>query len=206
MGKCYIQPMKNKDLNTLIAAAEEKLRTAKHVCLAIDGCAAAGKSTLARALHAHFSQTCGVNLIHMDDFFLPPALRTEERLREAGGNVHYERFLEEVVPYLDGKRAFSYGVFDCSVMAVTENAEFPPAALTVVEGAYSMHPRFGDVYDIRVFLCADREIQKKRILARNGEMMLRKFEGIWIPMEHRYFGAYGIKERCDFVFAAEDTE
>lgn len=198
--------MKQNDFETLIFAVEDLLRKKGQVSLAIDGCAAAGKSTLAKALGTHFAPQQSVNIIHMDDFFLPPALRTEERLSEAGGNVHYERFAEEVLPCLDGKRAFSYGIFDCSVMAVTKRAEFSPAALTVVEGAYSMHPRFGDVYDIRVFLSAQRETQRKRILARNGETMLRKFEGIWIPMEHRYFDAYAIKERCDYVFAAEDTQ
>ena len=31
-----------------------------------------------------------VELISMDDFFLPIPLRTKERLQSAGGNVHYE--------------------------------------------------------------------------------------------------------------------
>ncbi|MBE5785441.1 MAG: uridine kinase [Clostridiales bacterium] len=198
--------MKHTDFETLISAINGLLEKKEHVSLAIDGCAAAGKSTLAKELALYFAKEHIVNVIHMDDFFLPPALRTEQRLSESGGNVHYERFIEEVLPHLDGKRAFSYGIFDCSVMKVTRNADLSPAALTVVEGAYSMHPRFGDVYDLRVFLSADAVTQRKRILARNGEMMLKKFEEIWIPMEHRYFDAYGIKDRCDFVFAAEDTE
>ncbi len=198
--------MKHNDFETLIAAVKDLLHRKGQVSLAIDGCAAAGKSTLAKELGTHFAPQHSVNIIHMDDFFLPPALRTEERLSEPGGNVHYERFAEEVLPHLGGKTAFSYGIFDCSVMKVTKHADLSPAALTVVEGAYSMHPRFGDPYDLHIFLSADSALQRKRILARNGEMMLRRFEGIWIPMEHRYFDAYGIKGRCDYVFVAEDTE
>ena len=198
--------MKHRDFEMLTNTVKSLLEKKEQVLIAIDGCAAAGKSTLAKELAAHFVKEHSVNIIHMDDFFLPPALRTEERLSEPGGNVHYERFAQEVLPCLGGKTAFSYGIFDCSVMKVTKNADLSPAALTVVEGAYAMHPRFGDPYDLHVFLAADIALQRKRILARNGEMMLRRFEGVWIPMEHRYFDAYGIKDRCDFVFAAEDTE
>ena len=32
----------------------------------------------------------------MDDYFLQPYQRTEERLAEPGGNVDYERFKEEI--------------------------------------------------------------------------------------------------------------
>ena len=56
--------------------------------LAIDGRAAAGKSTAAALLAA----ALGAGVVHMDDFFLPAALRTPQRLSEPGGNVHYERF------------------------------------------------------------------------------------------------------------------
>jgi uridine kinase len=69
--------------------------------IAIDGRAASGKSTLAAAL----KDVIGGEVIHMDDFFLPKALRTEARMKEAGGNIHYERFAEEVVSRLqDHKR------------------------------------------------------------------------------------------------------
>ena len=59
--------------------------------IAIDGRCAAGKTTLA----ARLAKELGGDVIHMDDFFLPPALRTQERRSEPGGNVHYERFLRK---------------------------------------------------------------------------------------------------------------
>ena len=49
----------------------------------------------------------------MDDFFLPFELRTAERLKEPGGNVHYERFIDEVVSKLSAGEPFEYGVFRC---------------------------------------------------------------------------------------------
>lgn len=81
--------------------------------IAIDGRCAAGKTTLA----ARLAKELGGDVIHMDDFFLPPALRTQERRSEPGGNVHYERFLTEVMPKLASGQAFSYQRFDCSRMA-----------------------------------------------------------------------------------------
>ena len=81
--------------------------------IAIDGRCAAGKTTLA----ARLAKELGGDVIHMDDFFLPPALRTQERRSEPGGNVHYERFLTEVIPKLASGQAFSYQRFDCSRMA-----------------------------------------------------------------------------------------
>ena len=82
--------------------------------IAIDGRCAAGKTTLA----ARLAKELGGDVIHMDDFFLPPALRTQERRSEPGGNVHYERFLTEVIPNLASGRPFSYRRFDCSLSLI----------------------------------------------------------------------------------------
>ena len=53
--------------------------------VAIDGGSAGGKSTMGAAL----ARALDATLVHMDDFFLPGALRTPERLRQPGGNVHW---------------------------------------------------------------------------------------------------------------------
>ena len=72
---------------------EQLLFQNARLILAIDGCSASGKTTLAQRLAERFSG----DVVHMDDFFLPLSLRTPERLAEPGGNVHYERFLEQIV-------------------------------------------------------------------------------------------------------------
>ena len=91
--------------------------------IAIDGRAASGKSTVA----AQLSKVLDAAVVHMDDFFLPPTLRTPERLAASGGNVHYERFAEQVLPFLRTKTPFSYRRFDCSVMRETESVAVPAA-------------------------------------------------------------------------------
>ena len=162
------------------------------VCvIAIDGRAASGKTTLAKRLEIEF----GAGVIHMDDFFLPPELRTEERLSTPGGNVHYERFAEEVLPKLHCPEEFSYGKFDCSVMQINGEVTVGASCVRVVEGAYAFHPYFGCYSDIRIFSDIEYEEQLRRIKARNGDEKLETFKNRWIPLEEKYFEAYGIREK-----------
>lgn len=182
----------------LLSSIEQKIANSvgEPVLVAIDGHAAAGKSTLARLICSVFD----CNVIQMDDFFLPPSMRTDKRLNEAGGNVHYERFMEEVILPLKKNTAFSYGIFDCSVMSVKEKREVEPKILNIIEGSYSCHPFFQSPYDIQVFLDITQNEQMERILERNGSKMAERFREVWIPMENRYFEQFSVKEKCDFLF------
>lgn len=175
----------------------QKLRTlpGKERVIAIDGRCAAGKTTLAGWLAGEL----GGDVIHMDDFFLPPELRTIDRRREPGGNVHYERFLTEVIPNLRNDRGFSYQRFDCSCMALGEWLPVQNDSFVFVEGAYSCHPVLGEYMDRKVFLDIDCGQQRERILRRNGEERLQVFLQKWIPLEEAYFQAFSIEENADIV-------
>lgn len=161
--------------------------------IALDGRAASGKTTRAALLSA----VLDAPVIHMDDFFLPPSLRTPERLTRPGGNVDYERFAQEVVPELLAGAPFSYRVFDCSRMDFHGVQEIPAAPIRIVEGSYSHHPMMGDYADLRIFTSVDAEEQIARILHRNGEKMAEMFRTRWIPMEEKYFTHYSIREKAD---------
>ncbi len=151
--------------------------------IAIDGRCASGKTTmagmLAKVLHA--------GVIHMDDFFLPPELRTPERFAQSGGNVHYERVCEEVLPHLKKAENFSYRRFDCSKMAIAEEVSVLGAKYYLVEGAYSCHPALGDYMSMKVFSDVEAKEQLERIRRRDGDKMLTSFQTRWIPMEEAYF-------------------
>ncbi len=164
--------------------------------LALDGMAASGKSTAAELLWEVF----GGCVVHMDDFFLPPALRSPARFEEPGGNVHYERCEEEVMAPLRAKTPFTYRLFDCSVMDFGGDSDtIDPAGNVIIEGSYSLHPAFGALpgeegekrhpADMAVFLHISPETQRERILRRNGEEMLHMFVNRWIPLENAYFEA-----------------
>lgn len=163
--------------------------------IAIDGRCASGKTTLAERL----SEITGAGVIHMDDFFLPQELRTRERLAEAGGNVDYDRFAAEVLPYLKKTEPLVYRRFDCSRMELGENCVIPAGKLRIVEGAYSCHPRFGGYMTLRVFGEVEPEEQCRRIRERNGEERLARFLNEWIPMEENYFKAFRIREEADLI-------
>ncbi|MCL2287535.1 MAG: hypothetical protein FWC32_14380 [Firmicutes bacterium] len=161
--------------------------------IAIDGRAASGKSTLAAGLKS----VIGAEIVHMDDFFLPAHLRTQERLNEPGGNVHYERLAEEVLPNLHDKvNAFEYRVFNCGTMSYNGTRKIMPRKWLVVEGSYSHHPKLGDYMDVRVFSTIDATTQISRITARNGEKLTEMFATKWIPMEEKYFDGYKIAENA----------
>ena len=102
----------------------------------------------------------------MDDFFVPSELKSKARLEEPGGNVHYERFAEEVLQGLKAQRSFTYGVFDCGTQRIARQAEVLPKRLNIIEGSYSMHPAFGDPYHLKVFLKVSPERQRERIIRR----------------------------------------
>lgn len=160
--------------------------------IAIDGMAGSGKSVLGQILQKIYH----CSLFHMDDFFLQPHQRTSERFAEPGGNVDYERFKEEVLEQLDNPEGFRYRKYDCSTQSLLPEEYAAYNELVVIEGAYSLHPYFNGRADLAFFLEISDELQKERICKRNGEWMLKRFVEEWIPMEHNYFEAFGIKEKA----------
>lgn len=166
--------------------------------IAIDGRAAAGKTTLAVLL----AQVLEAQVIPMDDFFLPAELRTAERLAESGGNIHYERFCTEVLPYLKKNESFSYRRFDCGIMDYGGSRLIQSSSWRIVEGSYSCHPAFGDYMDLRVFCDISADKQRERIIQRNGPEMAEVFFTRWIPMEEQYFKTERIKEKADVIIEA----
>lgn len=187
----------------LTAAVQELLQKKSRIILAIDGRCAAGKTTLAKS----FCKAVPAAVFHMDDFFLRPEQRTPERLREPGGNVDRERFLEEVLLPLTEGRPFTYRPFDCGTRSLGAPVAAEPAAVTVIEGSYSCHPDLAQYYDLRVFLTLSPEAQAARILRRNGPEQAAVFRQRWIPMEEQYFAAFGIEAQCRGSFdTTKETE
>ena len=182
-------------LAPLIETAEKVMEKETRMILAIDGMAAAGKTTAAAMLSGRW----GAPVVHMDDFFLPQELRTGERLYEPGGNVHYERFMEEVLPHLYTGEGFAYRRFDCGIMGYAGHVPVAAAPVVIVEGAYAMHPRFGRYWDVGAFFAIFPEEQERRIRARNGDERWELFRTRWIPMESRYHEAFHTAERADII-------
>ncbi len=162
---------------------------------AIDGMSGSGKTSLAKELAERFS--CRV--FYMDDYFLQPFQRTKERFEEPGGNVDYERFKREILEHLSDRKGLSYQIYNCKKQMLGERIFAPWNRLTIVEGSYSCHPYFGDCYDLRIFLETEPGEQIRRIEARNGKEMAKRFASEWIPLENTYFHACKIREKSSLV-------
>ena len=166
------------------------------VLIAIDGRCASGKTTLASEIQNRIP----CNIIHMDHFFLRPEQRTQERYQTPGGNVDYERFLEEVLPQLKLGGDISYQPYDCGHQRLGEPIILKSQHITIIEGSYSCHLKLWDAYDYHCFLTVDIEEQKRRILQRNGEQMADSFVKRWIPLEEKYLESIRWKDRCEMWF------
>jgi uridine kinase len=184
-------------MNQLLNYINESLTkiTSRPFLIAIDGMCGSGKTTLG----TYLTKELNASLFHMDDFFLQPHQRTEERLSEPGGNVDYERFKEEVLEHLADTNGVTFQPFSCFKWQLADAVTIPYNDIVVVEGSYSHHPYFENSYDVKVFLEISMEEQKKRIIARDGESSWPMFENKWIPMENRYFEEFKIKEQSDYI-------
>ena len=165
----------------------------------IAGNAGSGKTTLAALL----ARLYGCPVFHADDFFLRPEQRTPARFAEPGGNLDRERLLEEVLAPLRQGQPVSFRRFDCHSLTLLPPVAVAPSPLAVVEGSYSLHPELAPMYDISVCLTLSPELQRRRILARNGEAMAQRFFERWIPLEQAYFDAMKPQTRCSFLLEAD---
>jgi len=166
----------------------------EYIIVAIDGSCASGKTTIASQLAEHFD----CNLFHADDFFLPPDLRTPERLAETGGNIDYERLLNEVITPLLKRESFSYRPYNCSKQALAAPITVTSKHINIIEGSYSLHPQLAHAYDLKILLTVSDNDRRKRILCRPPHLHDRFFNE-WIPMEQKYFEETKIAQRCDII-------
>ena len=102
------------------------------ILVAVDGRCASGKSTVA----AWLSASVGCAVFSMDDFFLQPGMRTEERLATPGGNVDHARFLKEVLaPLSQGERLISWQPYDCGTQCLLKGRQQATCPINIIEGA-----------------------------------------------------------------------
>lgn len=183
-----------ESMKSAIDRVERLLAEGRCAFVAIDGPCASGKTVFAASLHERF----GGNVLHMDDFFLRPEQRTPERFAEPGGNVDRERFEAEVLKPLAAGKAVRYRPWDCHTGDFATSRSVEPAALTVVEESYSMHPALRGYYDLTMCLIVDPSERLRRLEARNPRM-LQRFIDEWIPLENRYFESTNTQGSADLL-------
>lgn len=183
-------------MQTIITAIENLIEEHNGtLIIAIDGQCASGKSTFAQTLSEHFNGLC----FHMDDFYLPFELRTPERMKLPGGNVHYERIIEEILEPAHTGREIKHRTYCSSTHSFSENTIYKPTGIVVLEGTYALHPQLLPFYDYKIFFKQERVKQLERIETRNGIKKRYEFELRWIPLENDYFTAFSPENSADFI-------
>ena len=173
---------------------EKQIRQKKKVVIAIDGPSASGKSTLGELLEKKYDAL----LFHTDHYFLPQVRKTEERLCESGGNVDYERLKFEIIDNINNDYIKS-NYFNCTTDKLEQRDSNKNKQVVIIEGAYSMHEKLQQHYTLTIFLEIEDSLQRDRILARNGEVMLERWLKEWIPLENEYFSKEDLKNKADIL-------
>lgn len=183
----------------LLAAIDRTQAERGRILVAIEGGSASGKTTLSALLGRIYN--CPV--FHADDFFLRPEQRTPARLAEPGGNLDRERLLEEVlIPLTEGRPAV-FRRYDCHTGTLLEPVTVVPGSINIIEGAYSMHPLLAAHYHLSIFIHISADLQRARILQRNGPEAGERFFSVWIPLEQAYIEALHPERRCDLILDAQ---
>lgn len=183
-------------MDALCQHIQEHINNApKPILIAIDGACASGKSTFA----SHLAKTLQANLYHMDDFYLPFELRTRERMKEPGGNVHYERLIEEVLNRAKHNQNIAYRSYCSKTHAFSEPTHFIANPISILEGTYALHPLLLPYYTIKLFFTHVPETQCHRIEKRDGPKKRAEFELRWIPLENQYFQYLSPQSCADYM-------
>ncbi len=163
--------------------------------IAVDGRCGSGKTGFAALASGVLA--CSSDVVHMDDFYLPPERRTPDWMEVPAGNMNLERFQKEVLSSPDRDGGTAYRPYDCQTGRLREPVELWEP-LTIVEGTYSQHPALAECYDYKIFLTCDRDEQTRRLQAREGEYF-PTFDRVWRTLEERYFAACGTEKAADLV-------
>lgn len=164
------------------------------VLAAIDGRCGSGKSTLAARLAAQLP--CMV--LHLDDYYLPPAQRAPGWEHIPAANMDLARFRDEALLPARAGQPVEYRAWSCAEGRFREPQLLAPQPLVLAEGSYSHHPLLAGYYDCKLFVTCPSAEQARRLQAREGARY-DAFVRRWIPLEEGYFAAYGIEAAADLV-------
>ena len=180
-------------LERLAACPQERL------LITIDGPCGSGKSTLA----ARLGEVIDAPVLHMDDYVIPHARKTPERLAIPGGNADVERLQTEILlPWLAGE-AIVTRPYLCHEDRLGNAVTLQPGHCLILEGTYCNLPVIAQHASLRLFLTVSPQEQQRRLLQRVGPERLQAFNSRWIPLEKAYFAALHLPDAGCYVLPQE---
>jgi uridine kinase len=170
-------------------------RSRRPVLVALDGPSGAGKTTIAAGIAKHLEAT----IVPGDDFFAAQITDAEWEARSArqraADAIDWQRLRREALaPLLAGQvarwRAFDFAAGvrpDGTYPMSAEVTERSPAAVIVLDGAYSTRPEFLDLIDLAVLVEAPSRVREARLASREEAMFLSAWHRRWDGAEAHYF-------------------
>ena len=162
----------------------------RRLLVTLDGPCASGKTTLAGALAA----VLGAAVVHTDDFVVPHAFKTPERLSLPGGNCDAERLAREVVVPWKEKGAATVIRYDCHGDRMLPGEPIGGEDVLILEGSYCNLPLIRQHADVRLFADTPTGTRMGRLRRRESPESLARFMSRWIPLEEAYFSAFGLPD------------
>lgn len=173
----------NKDV--MMQELKEIIEIRDHLLIAIDGLGGSGKSTVSECIKELNPR---IEIIRMDDFYLPSKMRPKVDLKEMpdGGNFDISRLFDQViVPYINDE-AIIYQKYDWIKDRLCQSVEIDRGKLLVIEGVYSLHESIRSYFDIKIWIECNRDLRLHRGLARDGKSAYYNWVGEWMPLEDKY--------------------
>jgi len=152
--------------------------------VAVDGPAAAGKTTFTRALAAFDP---GLDVIEMGDFALPAADRPGEHDEAPGpvaAGVDWRRLRGNVLLPLSRDQVARYQRYDAATNVMAEWRVVPVGGIVIVEGCYSCVKALTTFYDFRIWVECPLEVRRRRLESENGSRSV--LERNWQHAEEAY--------------------
>lgn len=175
-------------------AVERLMEAGETVLICIDGRCGSGKTSLAGL----FGRLFDCNIFHMDDFYLPAAKRPGNFREIPGGNMDFNRILDEICDPVQKSKPVIYRPYDCRKGQITDMVRMEPKLLNILEGSYSHHPALSKACRYKIFLTCSKEEQKNRLQKREGDYY-SAFEKQWIPLEEHYYQCCAVEQKSDLI-------
>ena len=170
----------------LFQSIKEKVATLdRTVIITIDGCAGAGKTTLAKKIEADFED---VVTIHMDDLYRGWLLTLGPTLT---------RELISILDQLSEGGVVTYNKFDWHKDLLGEEVTFSAPKILILEGVGAGQLSISNYVDIKVWIDLSPEEGLARVLSRDGLGIKAEMERFRQEQE-AHFTAEQTQERSDF--------
>lgn len=173
--------------------------------IAIDGGGGAGKTTFANHLQKEIAGSC---VVHVDDFYRPPQLRTPlVSTNVMNPNFDWDRLRTLILEAVKNDQDIRYQLYDFEAGTLSGKIiSVPRDATIIVEGVWSLQKAFVNMYDYRIWLEAPAALRLERGVSREGEGMRQVWEHEWIPIDDYYKQTEEPHRRADCIIDSVSSD